>query len=285
VAVRVGESLRISRSTTRTPDILANNGRGPPHSSGSQVSLAIGPGCAGTPGRPGGCRCYAARVSSGPHGTAAEPDGVLDLLGLLAYASLTAFFRLTDDASLALALADKTALAEMAVAEFGHYRLLRARLEECCADPEAAMQPFVAPVDAFHARTAPSDWLEGLVKAYVGDGIAADFYRTVARVLEPKTRELVLTVLADTGHAEFVIARVRAAIEADPRVAGRLALWARRLVGEALGQAQRVAAEREPLARLLVGGDADQLGNIGRMFARLTDEHAARMAALGLASG
>jgi hypothetical protein len=55
-------------------------------------------------------------------------------------------------------------------------------------------------------------------------------------------------------------------------------------VGEALGQAQRVAAEREPLARLLVGGDADQLGDIGRMFARLTDQHAARMAALGLAT-
>ncbi len=209
---------------------------------------------------------------------------MLDLLGLLAYASLTAFFRLTEDAALALALSDKTALAEMAVAEFGHYQLLRARLEESSADPEAAMQPFVAAVDAFHARTAPSDWLEGLVKAYVGDGIAADFYRAVAQVLEPKTRDLVLAVLADTGHAEFAIARVRAAIEADPRVAGRLALWARRLVGEALGQAQRVAAEREPLARLLAGGAAEQLGDIGRMFARLTDEHTARMAALGLTS-
>jgi hypothetical protein len=223
-------------------------------------------------------------VSTGSQEATAEPDGAVDLLGLLAYASLTAFFRLTDDAALAIALSDKTALAEMAVAEFGHYQLLRARLEESQADPEAAMQPFVAPVDAFHARTAPADWLEGLVKAYVGDGIAADFYRTVAQVLEPKTRDLVLTVLADTGHAEFAIARVRAAIEADPRVEGRLALWARRLVGEALGQAQRVAAEREPLARLLVGGDAAQLGDIGRMFARLTDQHAARMSALGLAS-
>jgi tRNA-(MS[2]IO[6]A)-hydroxylase (MiaE)-like len=221
-------------------------------------------------------------MSSGSKDAPTEPDGVIDLLGLLAYASLTAFFRLTDDAALALALSDKTALAQMAVAEFGHYQLLRARLEESSADPEAAMQPFVAPVDAFHARTAPSDWLEGLVKAYVGDGIAADFYRAVAQVLEPKTRDLVLAVLADTGHAEFATARVRAAIEADPRVAGRLALWARRLVGEALGQAQRVAADREPLARLLVGSDADQLGNVGRMFARLTDEHAARMAALGL---
>jgi hypothetical protein len=213
----------------------------------------------------------------------AVSDGVLDLLGLMAYAQLVAFFRLTDDAALAVSLADKAALAEMAVAEFGHFQLLRGRITELHADPAAVIQPFVAAVDAFHARTAPADWLEGLVKAYVGDGIAADFYRTVATLLDAPTQSLVLEVLADTGHSEFVIDRVRAAISADPRVAGRLALWARRLVGEAFGQAQRVAAEREPLARLLADGSRSQLGDIGRMFARLTDAHAERMAALGLA--
>jgi hypothetical protein len=218
-----------------------------------------------------------------PDAGAITADGVLDLLGLLAYASLTAFFRLADDAALADSLADKTALAEVAVAEFGHFQLLRGRIEEMSADPRGAMQPFVTAVDDFHARTAPSDWLESLVKAYVGDGIAADFYRTIAQVLDSRTKDLVLAVLADTGHAEFVIARVREAIVADPRVAGRLALWARRLVGEALGQAQRVAAEREPLARMLAGEANSQLGDIGRMFARLTDAHVARMTALGLA--
>lgn len=235
--------------------------------------------------RSGPC-CYASQVSQeSPVSAPAEPpaDGVLDLLGLLAYASLTAFFRISDDAALAFSLADKTALAELAVAEFGHFQLLRQRIEETPADPTAVMQPFVEAIDAFHARTAPSDWLEGLVKAYVGDGIAADFYRTVARVLDPSIEGLVQTVLADTGKTEFVIARVRAATAADPRVAGRLALWARRLVGEALGQAQRVAAERESLARLLVGDAASQLGDVGRMFAELADAHAARMAALGLA--
>ena len=63
---------------------------------------------------------------------------------------------------------------------------------------------------------------------------------------------------------------------------------ARRLVGEALAQAHRVAAERAPLAGLLVSGAAreaaaGQQGDIGRMFARLTDAHDERMAALGLA--
>ena len=42
---------------------------------------------------------------------------------------------------------------------------------------EAAMAPFVAPFASFHERTRPKGWLEGLVKAYVGDGIAKDFYR------------------------------------------------------------------------------------------------------------
>jgi len=224
----------------------------------------------------------AAEAGSGA-GNGPDPDGVIDLLGVLAYASLVAFFRLSDDAAVAVSLADKEAMAGMAVAQFGHFKLLRRRLEEMHAEPEQAMSPFVAAIDAFHARTAPSDWLEGLVKAYVGDGIAADFYRALAELLDQETRELVLEVLGDAGHAEFAVARVRAAIEADPKVAGRLALWARRLVGEALGQAQRVAAEREALARLLAGGTVSQLGEIGRMFARLTDAHAERMAALGLA--
>lgn len=221
------------------------------------------------------------------------PDGptyqeaVVDLLGALAYAELIAFERLAEDAKLAPTLADKAALAEMAVAEFGHFQLLERRLTDTGADSEAAMQPFVAPFDAFHAQTAPRDWLEGLVKAYVGDGIAADFYREVAAYVDEETRKLVLEVLADTGHARFAVDRVRAAIDGDPRIGGRLALWARRLVGEALSQAQRVAAERDALASLLVGGvdrPGTDLAEIGRMFARLTEQHTRRMHALGLGS-
>ena len=54
------------------------------------------------------------------------------------------------------------------------------------------MEPFVAALDGFHQQTAPSDWLEGLVKAYVGDSIASDFYREVAARLDSDTRDLVL---------------------------------------------------------------------------------------------
>jgi hypothetical protein len=224
---------------------------------------------------------YASLVTGTDTGQA---GALIELFGLLAYAELVAFFNLSGDAALASSLEDKAALGEMAVAEFGHFRLLHGALTRMGAVPEKAMEPFVAPLDAFHARTAPAGWLEGLVKAYVGDGIAADFYRAVAELLEPQARALVLEVVADTGNADFVVARVRAAIEADPALAGRLALWARRLVGEALAQAHRVVAERPALAMLVAGtaSEAGGQGDIGRMFARLTDAHDRRLAALGL---
>lgn len=210
---------------------------------------------------------------------------VIDLLGGLAYSELSAFERLTEDATTAPTLQDKVALAAMAAREFGHFERLRDRLLELGADPFAAMQPFHAPVDAFHAHTAPSDWFESLIKAYVGDGLAADFYREIAAYLDVATRDLIVTTLDNTGQSEFVVDRVRRAIEADPRIAGRLALWGRRLMGEALSQAQRVAAERDALTALLVGGvdrPGMDLPAIARMFGRLTETHTARMSALGL---
>ncbi len=216
---------------------------------------------------------------------AAYQAAVVDLLGVLSLGELTAFERLAADAELAPTLADKAALAAMAVAEFHHFERLRDRLGALGVDADEAMAPFREPLEAFHDHTAPSDWLEGLVKAYVGDGIAADFYREVAVYLDVGTRDLVLEVLADTGHADFAVERVRDAIEADPRVGGRLALWGRRLVGEALSQAQRVAAERDSLSALIAGGvdrPGMDLAAIGHVFARLTENHAKRMDALGL---
>ncbi len=208
---------------------------------------------------------------------------VIDLLGVLAYAELTAFERLAGDASLAPTLADKAALGAMAVAEFEHFQVLHERLASLGVDSNVAMAPFVAPLDAYHDSTAPADWLESLVKAYVGDGFAADFYRELAEFMDDSTQSLVVDVLGDTGHAEFAVAHVRSATEADPAVAGRLALWGRRLVGEALVQAQRIAVDRDELARLIVGGVGD-LAAVGELLARLTQRHSERMETLGLHS-
>ncbi len=178
----------------------------------------------------------------------------VDLLGVLAYGELTAFERLATDARLAPTIADKAALASMAAAEFEHYRRLREHLRSGRRRPGggdgAVRRCRWTPSTT---RRAPNDWLEGLIKAYVGDGLATDFYREVAAPAgraDPRA--------GARGARRHRAGGVRRGPGArgdrrDPAVAGRLALWARRLVGEALIQAQRVAVERDALTELLVG--------------------------------
>ena len=210
----------------------------------------------------------------------ARRDATIDLLAVLAYGELQAFERLAQDALLAPDLVGREAVTDMAVGEYGHYKFLVEGLRARDADPMVVMEPFRKAIDDFHASTAPSDYPEALVKIYVGDGIAADFYREVAQFLDADSKALVETVCDDLGHSAFVVPTVRSMIAADRTLASRLSLWGRRLVGEALSQSQRVAADREAMGELLVG--STDLAELGRMFARLTDAHAARMRELGL---
>ncbi len=207
--------------------------------------------------------------------------GVVDLLGVLAYGELSAFDRLAEDARTAPTLAGRAALASMAAAEMGHYSLLERYLGERGVGVEEAMRPFMRHIDAFQESTAPRSWLESLVKAYVVDNLAADLYRELAEVLDDETRELVTTVLADTGHSAFAQREVAAAIENDTPVRDRLALWSRRLLGEALTQAQYVVAESDGLAELIVAGTGD-LSGIAALFRKLQQQHTKRMQTLGL---
>src|SRR3954453_13006023 len=219
-----------------------------------------------------------------------DPDyrlAVVDLLGAIAYGELSAFERLAADAKMRPPGRDKVGKGQMAHLEFGHVGRLHDRIRELGADPFEAMAPFEGAIDLFHVPTAPANWYEGLVKAFVGDGLASDFYREIAAYLDADTRDLIVASLEDAGQADFAVRHVRQAIAADPKLGGRLALWARRLMGEALTQAQRVAAERDALTALLAGGidrPGLDLAAIGRMFTRITERHDDRMAEVGLSA-
>jgi hypothetical protein len=210
-------------------------------------------------------------------------DALVDLLAALAYGELCAFDRLADDARMAPTLVGRAEMSAMAAVELGHYQRLAERLEQLGASPQEAMLPFVPALETYHSLTEPSTWLEGVVKAYVGDGMAGDFYREVAEFVDPSTRELIHEVLTDAGRAEFAVREVHAAVAEQPAVAGRLALWARRLVGEAISQTQHVLADRDALMMLLVGGTGNLSGMAG-LIGRITNRHEERMSALGLNS-
>lgn len=213
--------------------------------------------------------------------------GAVDLLGILAYGALTAFERLAEDARTAPTLQDKVMIASLAAVQYQHFASIRERLYDLDSDVMEAMEPFHAPFDVYHDFTRPKNWLQGLVKTYVGEGLAADFYREVAAFVDPQTRDLVYEVLADESAGDYIVGRVRQAIAEDANVGGPLALWGRRLVGEAISQAQKVASEREALTSVL-SGTVDRpgmdLAAISRMFSRLVENHALRMERLGLQS-
>ncbi len=221
-------------------------------------------------------------VDDAAAGRQAVPAGTVELLGVLAYGELSAFDRMSADARYSPTLGGRVALSEMAAAEMGHFRKLSAYLTTLGVTVEDAMMPFVRPLEAFHDSTAPHSWLESLVKAHVGDGLAADFYREIAEWLDPVTRDLVFEVLSDTGHSSFAVREVRKACQQDRRLTGPLALWGRRLLGEAITQAQYVVADHDALADLIIVGSGDLTG-IAALFRRLQLGHTERMKSLGLA--
>jgi len=232
---------------------------------------------------------YSVRMSSiqpaGPShpapGLSVDHPGVVELFALLAYGEVAAFYRLTDEARMAPNLNGRINMATMAAAEMGHYELLRVELDRRGVDVVPAMSRYASTLENYHRLTTPSTWLEALVKTYIGDALAADFYLEIADVLPTEIADVVRGVLAETGHSQFVVEEVRAAVAASDRQRSRLALWSRRLLGEAITQAQYVLADRDELVDLVLASTGG-LGQMAEFFDRLQRTHAERMAHLNL---
>jgi 1,2-phenylacetyl-CoA epoxidase catalytic subunit len=218
----------------------------------------------------------AAAAASGNH------PGVDQLFALLAYGEVAAFYRLTDEARMAPNLAGRINMASMAAAEMNHYELLRDALAKRGVDIVTVMTKYASALENYHRLTMPSTWLEALVKTYIGDALAADFYLEIADALPDDAADVVRAVLSETGHSQFVVAEVRAAVTASDKQRHRLALWSRRLLGEAITQAQYVLAEHDELVDLVVSS-GEGIGRLTEFFDRLQNTHNTRVRELGLA--
>lgn len=225
-------------------------------------------------------------MTATPHVEPAAPAPAtagLSVVGLLASCELAAFSRLAADAATAPRVEDRLELCRLGGVAAARLERLGAHAGEAGSGLADAVAPFLGAYTEFDARTPARSWWERLLKAYVGFGVEDDVARLLAGGLPEPTRTDLLDLLDDDGHASLVERRVAEATAADPVLASRLALWGRRLVGEALGVAGRVVAEHPELADLLErtlpagGGPLQQ-----RLFAALTAEHTRRMGRLGL---
>jgi len=190
---------------------------------------------------------------------------------------LLAFDQLAADARLAPGPIKGAPLAELAASRISGYRRVSDRLLGGGTDPAVAFGPYLVVWREYHERTTPSDWWEALVKAYIGDGIAADFLAEVISRLSLGERAAVARLLPDAKVEAFLQSELAGGIAADPVLGARLSLWARRLVGESVAQAGRIVQERPALAAVL--GDEAAVGVVLR---RLTTSNSVRMAAVGL---
>ncbi|MGO4955764.1 ferritin-like fold-containing protein [Luteococcus sp. Sow4_B9] len=224
-------------------------------------------------------------MSTARNGAAVRAAEV-ELLGLVAYGSLAAFERTAASSAAAESIADKLQLARIAAQRFSHLDRLEQELVTRSSNLQAAMTPFAPPVDAFNQHTEPKTWSEALVKLCVVGGLVQDFASLVGPGLDPELQAILTGSIDDAELAPAPGRMLAAALAANPDDQGRLTLFARRLLGELLSQAQRVAARHPGLTSLITGHDqnsGDDLAEVSELMSRLAAAHADRMIALGLA--
>ncbi|WP_029068553.1 ferritin-like fold-containing protein [Jonesia quinghaiensis] len=222
---------------------------------------------------------------------------VTELLGLLAYTQLSAALRHAQDAALTTHLSRRLACAELSAQSHAHFTMICEHIDHIGGDSLNLLRRYNGAFDEYEQRTAADSWHERIVKGYVGHTVAIDFCRIAIVAAPAATRTFVETLLTDIHAQDVAVDILRAKTQEDATFASRLALWARRIVGEALNQVQSIVTREPALARLVTKG-AEQAGFLAQpdsemdanrqemswLYSQLTAEHSRRMDRVGLAA-
>lgn len=196
-----------------------------------------------------------------------------DYLGRLGYLTLVLFENLSRAVTAAPTTAAKTRLSFAAAEVLEAHEGLIAEMTRAGIDPVVVMDPYRAELDDFQRRTRGADWHEILVTCYLTAGFLTDFFEGLAAGLPKALSERVSALLDVDKGEDLLVAELRAAIDASPRLASRLAMWGRRLVGDTMLVARQ---------SLSIGGEAPGEDRIEPVFTELIAAHTRRMDALGL---
>ncbi|MBO3725600.1 tRNA 2-methylthio-N6-isopentenyl adenosine(37) hydroxylase MiaE-like protein [Actinomyces bowdenii] len=197
----------------------------------------------------------------------------LTVVGIVAYSRTAACVRYAKDADKAPTMDSRVALLHMSAWEVGSFERVveRAGAEGIEAYTEA--ERFASLLGDLDERLRPLDWAERLVKTYLIFGLLIDLGMALSDFLPEPLRTGLIDELAQDPIGSCAAMELDSAISADPQLAARLGLWARRVVGEEIGTFQRLLVQ---FPELLVGASAEQLHEV------LSQGATSRMKGLGL---
>ncbi len=197
-----------------------------------------------------------------------------EFLGKSAYLELMLFEDLSRVVSTAPTTESKTSLSQVAGMVLARHHGLTAEIERHGADPAEIMQQYAAEIDRFQRVTKGADWYESLTAYYLVSGFLGDFLVRLAAGLTGAAGARVVAILeADAGES-LVVTHLLSAIEKNPLLGARLAMWGRRLVGDTMLIARWTLRPTE-------NHDATA-AQIEPVFTELIAAHTRRMDALGL---
>lgn len=199
----------------------------------------------------------------------------------IAYLQLLQFQELSALVTDAPALACKQELGRVAALTLQRHETALSVLDDTGVDGAACMRRTADELNEFAERVGGRDWYERIVTCHLAASILHDFYAEVLDAHGAAADALRPVIEHDDVQAELH-AIIAERLRGNQVLADRLAMWGRRITGDAL------LASRRALG-IPVGTTADAVRDgaeavIESVNARLMAEHSRRMNALGLAA-
>jgi hypothetical protein len=167
----------------------------------------------------------------------------------------------------------KTALGPVTEASLAKHLALVEAIRAEGVDPAETLEHFGAVTEEYARVTLGGDWYETLLAAYLGAGFLDHLFSRLGAGLPSRLAERVKRIYADDDRHAALVGLLERAMENDPRLASRLAMWGRRILGDTLLVAR--AALGEP-----TNADADT--RTEPVYTELIAAHTRRMDVLGL---
>lgn len=203
-----------------------------------------------------------------------SPDTVL---ARAAYLELILFQELSDLVSDVAGLDAKQAVGQAASEAFERNEALLARIAESSGDPTPRLGRQAELLDHFAERVRGRNTEERLLSCYLMSGFLHDLFRALVEGLPGALRAKVEPLTRDEEEQELLWKLVQASCEGDETVDDRLAMWGRRIVGDAILLVRQMFE--------LGPETADDDREVAEAFiARLVANHTRRMSALGMAA-